>query len=326
MSKVNRRQLLALSASILAGKSIKANSMLRRTGLVLDERFSEHMISKAHPESPARYRAITEHLLEYDLLNATTLIKPKKGGETWLKSVHSLDHINAIKASQPKNYQHALLATNGVLAAVDAVCNGQVNNAFCASRPPGHHAKNTGQEEGFCYFNHIAIGARYAQEQYQLKKILIVDWDYHHGNGTEWAFYSDPSVMFFSTHDMFAYPGTGLPERTGEGQGKGFNTNVHLGCGATDQDIISAFKNRLLPLADEFAPDLVMISAGFDSRVDDILGCHEISDKGFVELTEIVKTIAQRHAGGKIVSVLEGGYNIEGNASAVTAHIKALMT
>lgn len=325
MSKLNRRQLLALSASIFAGKSITANSMQRRTGLVLDEGFSEHVISEAHPESPARYRAITQHLLVHNLLNTSTLIKPKKEGEVWLKSVHSLDHINAIKASQPTKHQHALLATNAVLAAVDAVCNGQVNNAFCASRPPGHHAKNTGQEEGFCYYNHIAIAARYAQQYFRLAKILIVDWDYHHGNGTEWAFYSDPSVLYFSTHDMFAYPGTGFPEKTGEGAGKGFNINVHLGCGATDDDIIEAFQQSLLPAAEQFSPDLILISAGFDSRQDDLLGCHNITDEGFMKLTEMVKSIADKHCNGKVVSLLEGGYNIEGNASAVSAHIISLM-
>ena len=193
-------------------------------------------------------------------------------------------------------------------------------------RPPGHHAKNTGQEEGFCYYNHIAIAARYAQQHYDLKKVLIIDWDFHHGNGTEWAFYSDPSVLYFSTHDMFAYPGTGSPSRTGEGDGEGFNINVHLDCGATDDDIINAFQTKLLPAVEQFKPDLILISAGFDSRQDDLLGCHNISDQGFIKLTETVKILANKHCQGKIVSLLEGGYNLQGNASAVTAHINALMT
>jgi len=326
MSLLNRRQFLKLSASSAFASDVLANEQPSHTGLMIDDGFLVHKISDAHPESPARYEAIKQHVLAENLHKKLTLISPTVEAEAWLTQIHSVEHVNKIKTHQPKTYTHALLATSGVLAAIDSVCMGKVTNAFCASRPPGHHAKNTGQEEGFCYFNHVAIGARYAQQLYQLKKILIVDWDYHHGNGTEWAFYSDPSVMFFSTHDMFAYPGTGLPERVGEGKGKGFNINVHLGCGAIDQDIISVFRDRLLPLADEFEPDLVMISAGFDSRTDDLLGCHQISDKGFVELTEMVKTLAQRHAGGKIVSVLEGGYNIEDNASAVIAHIKALMS
>ncbi|MDH5358217.1 MAG: histone deacetylase [Gammaproteobacteria bacterium] len=323
MNEVNRRQFLALSAATVFSKNVTAKS--RRTGLVLDERFSQHHISKAHPESPARYQAITQHLLEHNLLNDITLLHPKEDCEKWVKTIHSLEHINAIKTNQPQTHQYALIATGGVLASVDAVCAGKVDNAFCASRPPGHHAKNTGQEEGFCYYNHIAIAARYAQQHYGLKKILIIDWDYHHGNGTEWAFYSDASVLYFSTHDMFAYPGTGFPDRKGEGEGKGFNINVHLGCGVTDDDIIEVFQQSLMPAATKFEPDLILISAGFDSRQDDLLGCHHITDKGFVSLTNMVKMLADIHCDGKIVSLLEGGYNIQGNASAVTAHISALM-
>lgn len=326
MSLFSRRQFFKLSAFSAFAADVLANEQPSNTGLVIDDGFLAHKISNAHPESPARYQAIKQHVLAENLHKQLTLISPTVEAESWITKIHSVAHVNNIKTHQPTTYKHALLATSGVLSAIDAVCMGTVNNAFCASRPPGHHALNTGKEEGFCYFNHVAIGARYAQQHYQLKKILIIDWDYHHGNGTEWAFYSDPSVMYFSTHDMFAYPGTGLPEKTGEGKGKGFNVNVHLGCGATDHDIISVFRDRLLPVADSFEPDLVMISAGFDSRKDDLLGCHDISDKGFYKLTEMVKTIAQRHAGGKIVSVLEGGYNIEGNANAVIAHIKALMS
>jgi len=304
----------------------KAMTFSRRTGLVLDERFALHQINGAHPESPARFEAIMEQLSEHDIINSVPIIPPKQDSEKWLTLVHSQQHIDLIKAEDADTHQHTLLATAGILAAIDGVFSGNVDNAFCASRPPGHHAKNAGQEEGFCYYNHIAIAARYAQKQYGVKKILIVDWDYHHGNGTEWAFYSDPNVLFFSTHDMFAYPGTGSPSKRGQGDGEGFNINVHLGCGATDQDIVRAFQQKLLPIVDDFSPELVLISAGFDSRQDDLLGCHNITDQGFVTLTEMMKTIADIHCAGKIVSVLEGGYNIQGNASAVTAHIKSLMT
>ncbi len=325
MTRINRRQFLALSVSTALTKNLHANSKTNKTGLVIDERFSEHIISEAHPESPARYHAITQQLAAHNLHKYVALIQPKVDIEPWLTKVHSTEHISAIKTKQPDTHSHAVIATGGVLAAIDAVCTSNIENVFCASRPPGHHALNTGKEEGFCYYNHIAVGARYAQQKYKLKKILIIDWDYHHGNGTEWAFYSDPSVLYFSTHDMFAYPGTGNPERIGEGEGKGFNINVHLACGASDNDIITAFRDKLLPAVDDFSPDLILISAGFDSRQDDLLGCHSISDQGFEQLTKIVKSLAERHCDGKIVSVLEGGYNIEGNASAVVAHINALM-
>jgi len=323
---VKRRQFIALPIMMTLAKAGETMATSRRTGLVLDERFSQHQISQAHPESPARYQAITEHLQNQNILSSVSMIRPKEDCEQWLTLIHSQHHIDSIKAKKLKTHAHALLATAGVLACVDAIFTGKIDNAFCASRPPGHHAHNSGKEEGFCYYNHVAIAARYAQKHYGIKSVLIVDWDYHHGNGTEWAFYSDPDVLYFSTHDMFAYPGTGLPSKKGEGAGEGFNINVHLDCGATDNDIIQAFQKELLPVVDNVSPDLILISAGFDSRQDDLLGCHNISDQGFVTLTEILKTMADKHCGGRIISVLEGGYNVQGNASAVTAHIKSLMT
>ncbi|PHS33160.1 MAG: histone deacetylase [Methylophaga sp.] len=327
---MKRRQILELSAkSILATLAISLASKSSakpalKTGLVLDDAFVNHHISASHPESPARYHAIKQKIITNDLLAKTMPIVPKSDAEKWLGLIHSPQHINAIKTQQNVMHDNALLATAGVLAAVDAVCENQVENAFCASRPPGHHARNTGQEEGFCYYNHIAIAAKYAQQQYERKRILIVDWDYHHGDGTEWAFYSDPSVLYFSTHDMFAYPRTGFPSRIGEGKGEGFNINVHLNCGSGDEDIIEAFINKLLPAAEQFQPDLILISAGFDSRQDDLLGCFDISDKGFMLLTNMIKILAATHCQGNIVSMLEGGYNLQGNASAVMAHITTL--
>lgn len=329
---MKRRRFLALSAhgslAVLVmnmSSSAIAGNKVSTTGLVLTDKFIDHEITAAHPDSPARYRAIKQQLLNRNIVEQTVAIQPLADAEQWLNLVHSQQHITAIKTQQSQTHNNAVLATAGVLAAVDAVCTDKVTNAFCASRPPGHHALNTGQEEGFCYYNHIAIAARYARQRHNIQKVLIVDWDYHHGNGTEWAFYSDPSVLYFSTHDMFTYPGTGLPGKTGEAEGEGFNINVHLACGATDDDIINAFQQKLLPAVEQFKPDLILISAGFDSRQDDLLGCHNITDQGFSKLTEIVKDIADKHCHGKIVSLLEGGYNIQGNASAVVEHITTLM-
>ena len=322
---MERRQFLTLSALTILSESLGAKVKKSSTGLVMDDRFSEHQISPEHPESPARYNAIKQQLQANGLLDETVAIAPLSDAEQWLSLVHSDQHIATIKTQQRNAHNDAVLATAGVLAAVNEVCDGRVSNAFCASRPPGHHALNTGKEEGFCYYNHIAIAARYAQQQCGIKKVLIVDWDYHHGNGTEWAFYSDPDVLYFSTHDVFAYPGTGFPEKKGEGAGEGLNINVHLACGASDEDIIKAFQQYLLPAVELFSPDLILISAGFDSRQDDLLGCHHITDQGFIKLTEMVRAIADKYCQGKIVSLLEGGYNIEGNASAVSVHITALM-
>uniref|UniRef100_UPI003F695A6B histone deacetylase family protein n=1 Tax=Methylophaga sp. TaxID=2024840 RepID=UPI003F695A6B len=154
--------------------------------------------------------------------------------------------------------------------------------------------------------------------------ILIVDWDYHHGNGTEAAFYSDPSVLFFSTHDQFAYPGTGSPLREGNGPGEGFNINVHLDCGSDEKDILSSFEEKLKPEIEKFQPELILISAGFDSRKDDLLGCFDVKDTGFHRMTVWLCEMAEKYCDGKLISVLEGGYNIEGTASAAMSHLHAL--
>jgi acetoin utilization deacetylase AcuC-like enzyme len=295
------------------------------TGIVLDDGYLDHLLSPQHPESPARYQAVKNLVLAQSWYQNLVKLEPKTQQEVlpWLSQIHSEQHIKAIKHND-KVFGNALLATGGCLTAVDAVMQGKVRNAFCASRPPGHHALNTGKEEGFCYFNHIAIAARYAQKKYAVKKVLIIDWDYHHGNGTEWAFYSDPSVLFFSTHDQNAYPGTGSPQKKGRGEGEGLNINVHLDCGSGDSEILAAFDNNLTPAVMEFKPDLILISAGFDSREDDLLGCFSISDDGFYQLTRWVMSLAQELCESRIISILEGGYNIEGNASAVISHLDAL--
>lgn len=324
---MNRRHFLLTSFGLLsAAKQTLASNQTPQTALVLDDGFLAHQISTSHPESPARYQALEHALQENSWLTRLHNLKPWSLNdiEPWLTSVHSRQHVASIKQQSAETYRNVLLATGGCLAAVDAVMNGQVRNAFCPSRPPGHHALNTGREEGFCYFNHIAIAARYAQQKHDISRVLIIDWDYHHGNGTEWTFYDDPSVLFFSTHDQFAYPGTGLPSRQGAGAGMGYNINVHLECGSNEVDVINAFEKKLKPALKTFKPELILISAGFDSRVDDLLGCFTISDTGFVELTRWVMRIADEYCDGRVVSILEGGYNVHGNASAAKAHLKAL--
>ncbi len=322
---MQRRDFLKLSTLVLIPAKLHADEEpAQLTGMILDSRFADYHISAAHPESPQRYQVVAQTLSHADVAGKLQKLTATPAKLKWLSTIHSLEHQASIKRHAASAYDVARLATGSVLACVDAVMNGQVKNAFCASRPPGHHATNTGQEEGFCYFNHIAIAARYAQQKYGLNKILIVDWDYHHGNGTEWAFYDDPSVLFFSTHDMLAYPGTGLPERTGSGAGKGFNINVHLPCGSVDADILAAFEQKLKPAVSDFHPELILVSAGFDSRVDDVLGCHDITDDGFQTLTRFVMQLADRYCDGKLVSVMEGGYQIKGLQQAVLAHVQTL--
>lgn len=325
---MNRRNFLKLlQACVLVFGPLKttlAASSEKGTGFVYDDLFLEYWLEKDHPESPDRLLSIMKLLQQSGLLQHLQRIQLKNDIETELALIHTAEHVQALKTKRGKSNDVALAVVGGILAAADEVCSGRLKNAFCATRPPGHHARNTGKVEGFCFYNGVAIAARYAQENYGFKKILIVDWDYHHGNGTEAFFYSDPSVFYFSTHDYYAYPGTGNPANIGEGAGKGLNINVHLDCHSTDKDIILAFKEKLLPATHQFKPDLILISAGFDSRQDDLLGCFDISDEGYRQITRMVMQLADQYCDGRVVSVLEGGYNLDGLASAVKVHIETL--
>ena len=316
--------LLSYQSQSSATERLNSVSKLNKTGYVSDPVFLQHHIAPGHPESPDRMKFIHNAMKESSIWEQLTHISLKADIGEWLKVVHSNAHIASIQENTPLAHRVAVAAVRAGLAGVDNVASEKLNNAFCASRPPGHHALNTGREEGFCYYNTIAIAARYAQQKYGLKKILIVDWDYHHGNATEAMFYDDPSVLYFSTHDQFAYPGTGDPAKKGSGKGLGYNINVHLSCGTNDETIINIYNSVLLPAADKFKPDMVLISAGFDGRKEDLLGCFKITDAGFVELTNLVMQIADQYCDGRLVSILEGGYNLNGNAKAVVAHVKTL--
>ncbi|MCX7826419.1 MAG: histone deacetylase, partial [Verrucomicrobiae bacterium] len=195
---------------------------------------------------------------------------------------------------------------------------------FCAVRPPGHHAEYN-RAMGFCFFNNVAIAAVYLLKQHGLERVAIVDWDVHHGNGTQAAFYDDPTVFYFSAHQSPYYPGTGDADEIGEGKGLGFTLNVPLRAGSGDADYKMAFERKLKPAAAAFRPDFVLISAGFDAAKDDLLGQMNVTPDGYAELTRIVKGIAEEHAKSRLVSVLEGGYNLDALARSAAAHVRALM-
>ncbi|MCG8378864.1 MAG: histone deacetylase, partial [Proteobacteria bacterium] len=263
ISGVLSSMLLSYQTRIFAADKTNTNNSKNMTGFIDDPVFLQHHIDAGHPESPERFRYIQTAMADSGLVKEIVPLQIKQDTEAWLNSVHTDDHIVSIKRHNPIAYHVATSGVGACLSAVDLINDNKIDNAFCATRPPGHHALNTGKEEGFCYFNNIAIAAKYAQKRYGLNKILIIDWDYHHGNATEAMFYDDPSVLFFSTHDFYAYPGTGHPDRKGSGAGEGYNINIHLPCGTTDEKIIDVFNKELLPVADSFKPDMVLVSAGF---------------------------------------------------------------
>jgi acetoin utilization deacetylase AcuC-like enzyme len=218
----------------------------------------------------------------------------------------------------------AYLAAGGVLAGIDAIMEKRIDHVFCAVRPPGHHAE-AARAMGFCLFNNIAIAARYAQKRYGIQRVLIVDWDVHHGNGTQHSFEDDSSILFFSTHQYPHYPGTGRGTERGTGSGEGFTINVPMEAGGGDEEYRSIFQKVLTPAAERFRPEFILLSAGFDAHRDDPLASMTLTESGYADLTEIVVGIAKRHAGGRVLSALEGGYNLTALAASVDAHLTALL-
>ena len=308
------------------------------TGLIADPIYKQHDTGPGHPERPERYDAVTNALDRAGVTRHLTPIPVREATEDEIATVHSHHYIATAKRDiasgarelstgdttvSPQSFDVAVRAVGGVLNAVDAVIAGHVANAFCAVRPPGHHARPE-QGMGFCIFNNVAIAARYAQRKHGLAKVLIADWDVHHGNGTQDTFYSDGSVFFFSTHQSPWYPYTGAARETGDGKGRDCTMNFPFPAGAGKREIAWAFSERLQSAADEFRPDLVLLSAGFDSRFADPLGQFLLEDEDFADLTKIAMEIAGVHCVGRLVSLLEVGYNLTGLAAAATAHVKAL--
>jgi acetoin utilization deacetylase AcuC-like enzyme len=309
------------------------------TALVADERYREHLQGRDHPERPERYDAVMNALAGAGLMERVLRVPARDVEMDELVLCHTPAYLQTARRDvesgrpflstgdtdiTPNSWAVASLAAGGVLNAVDAVCDGKVRNAFCAVRPPGHHA-NAGRGMGFCLFNNVALAARYAQRKHGVRRVMIVDWDVHHGNGTQDIFYNDATVFFFSTHQWPLYPGTGRADETGEGPGEGTTMNFPFPAGSGRREILGAVRESLVPAADEFRPELLLISAGFDSRIGDLLGRFTLTDGDFVDLTLAVMGIADKYAGGRVVSMLEGGYSLDGLGSAAAAHVGALL-
>jgi acetoin utilization deacetylase AcuC-like enzyme len=310
-----------------------------RTGLAADPIVQKHAPGFGHPEAPARYRAVLNGLNSTGLLAALSRIHVRSATDDELTLVHSPQYIALVEREISEkrrqlstgdtdlsrySLESAKAAAGCVLSAIDAVFSSSVTNAFCAVRPPGHHA-STQKGMGFCIFNNVAMGARYAQRKYGAERVLIADWDVHHGNGTQDIFYEDGSVLLFSTHQWPWYPGTGDASEHGDGQGKGKTINCPFPAGAGRAQVLAAFQDQLFPAAKEFRPDIILVSAGFDSRLNDPLGLFLLNDNDFRALTQVMMDIAEQYCQGRLISVLEGGYNLEGLALATEAHVRTLL-
>jgi acetoin utilization deacetylase AcuC-like enzyme len=308
------------------------------TGIAYDPSMRKHDPGPDHPEQPERYSAVFNHLKATGAMDLLRVLTPRAASEEDLALAHSPKYIELAKQEvamaesqlstgdtsiNEASFDCARVAAGCVMAAVDAVVEGSVENAFCLVRPPGHHAEYAGGM-GFCLFNNVAVAARYAQRRHGIGRVLIVDWDVHHGNGTQQIFYENPSVLFCSTHQWPWYPGTGAQNEIGEGAGEGFTINCPLPAGSGRAEVLGAFQGRMERAVLDYRPELVLISAGFDSRVDDPLGHFTLEDRDFDKLTRTVLSWAAESAGGRVISVLEGGYNLSGLASATTAHVRAL--
>jgi acetoin utilization deacetylase AcuC-like enzyme/thiosulfate reductase cytochrome b subunit len=303
-------------------------------GIVRDEIFLEHITDDYHPENPDRLKHIYAMLNGIDR-EGITYIPSRMATHEEIAMNHTMSYIEAIAATEgkaqrrldpdtvtsPKSYEAARMAVGGVLELLDALMTRNVGSGFALVRPPGHHAESD-RAMGFCIFNNIAIGARYLQKKYGLKRILIVDWDLHHGNGTQHSFYGEKEILYLSMHQYPHYPGTGWYKEVGEGDGKGFTVNVPLSYGMDDDDYGYVFRELVVPLSDLYKPEFVLVSAGFDTHRNDPLGGMAVTETGFAAMTKSLLDIAAKHCGGRTLFALEGGYDLVG----LTNSVKAVIT
>ena len=305
--------------------------------LFSDSRMLEHVPSPTHPERPERLRAVLRHLERTGISRRAPIRPAREATDEELLRVHSPGHVAAVDAFaargggrievdtwvSPGSPLAARLAAGAAVDAVSAVVEGPDRRAFCAVRPPGHHARPD-EPMGFCLFGSVAVAAADAVHRLGLGRVLIVDWDVHHGNGTQEMFYDDPSVAFLSIHRYPFYPGSGTMDETGTGRGLGLTRNVPLGFGISRNDYLAAFRTSLEEMADKVRPELVILSAGFDAHAEDPVGSLGLEVEDFEAMTRDVVEVADVHAGGRLVSVMEGGYNVPILAGCVAAHLQAM--
>lgn len=302
-----------------------------KTGVVLDARYQEHDPGPGHPERADRIGSLLRRL---DTHRRPGLVRlaPRLATHEEIALVHDPGLIGRVAASAQqaaaafdadtrvcaRSYETALLACGGLLRVLDAVMEREVDNGFALVRPPGHHAERD-RAMGFCLFNSVAVGAEYLRARFGLRRILIVDWDLHHGNGTQHSFFDDPGVLYVSTHQYPYYPGTGAAEDTGRGDGAGHTVNLPMAAGWGDADFLPLFEDVIAPICRQFEPEFVLISAGFDAHARDPLGGLNMTEAGFAHLARILLRVARDHAAGRCAAVLEGGYDLDGLTASVIA-------
>jgi acetoin utilization deacetylase AcuC-like enzyme len=310
---------------------------MNRTGIVKDIRYMDHDMGSYHPESPERLKVVYE-MLDGTAFGKNFIYVPVRSAEREeLLFIHTSRYIDLLASTDGKentyldpdtqtsegSYRAALLAAGGLCEAISMVHSGELKNAFALVRPPGHHAEKS-RAMGFCLFNNVAIGARYSQVGLGLNRVLIVDWDLHHGNGTQHSFEDDPSILYFSTHQYPYYPGSGSRGEVGRGEGEGYTINVPLSTGYGDGEYIAIFEELLKPVALEFKPEIILVSAGFDTYMGDPLGGMSVTPEGYAGLTRSLMDIAEACCGGKVVITLEGGYNLQGMVDSTKAVLEEL--
>ncbi|MGK7344955.1 MAG: histone deacetylase family protein [Candidatus Nitrospinota bacterium M3_3B_026] len=306
------------------------------TAIFYDPVFLKHDTG-AHPETPARLEAIVERLKSAPFASSLEWVLPPRATLEQLALIHTPEYIRSVEQSArsgqrhldmdtvicPESWEAALAAAGAAVGGVRNVVEGKHKNAFLAVRPPGHHAE-ADRAMGFCLFNNAAIGARFAREELGVPRVAIVDFDIHHGNGTQNAFYSDPTVFYISTHQWPLYPGTGSESERGEGEAEGTTMNFPLSPGAGDADVLGIFDDVIIPTLKKFAPGLIVISAGFDAHRDDPLGSLELTEEGFGGMAGRLLDLADDLGHGRVMAVLEGGYNLAALAGSTAAVVERM--
>ncbi len=312
--------------------------MDRKVGLVLDPVFERHRTGDGHPESPQRLTALRSHFGDRGLVPRCRVLEPVPIDPSALARVHDTAYLRQVEAACASgaaaldadtaicrdSLKVAGLAAGSVAQLCRRVADGELDAGFAAVRPPGHHAERN-RAMGFCIYNNIAVAAAFLLERQDIARVLVVDWDVHHGNGTQHIFEADDRVFYFSVQQSPLYPGTGAAAETGKGRGAGFTLNHPLPPGAGDGPFLDALEAGLVPAADRFLPDFVLLSAGFDAHRADPLAGLTVSTDGFEKATAIVRSIAEQHAGGRLVSVLEGGYDLQAMPQAAAVHLEGLL-